>query len=49
METNAPIGTPVIPRYFHQLGILVLGGSGSMTDKAAMNSTKAKEVNSGVV
>lgn len=49
METNAPIGTPVIPRYFHQLGILVLDGSGSMTDKAAMNSTKAKEVNSGVV
>ncbi|WP_145858379.1 vWA domain-containing protein [Pedobacter suwonensis] len=49
METNAPIGTPVIPRYFHQLGILVLDGSGSMTDKAPMNSTKAKEVNSGVV
>ncbi|WP_412466648.1 vWA domain-containing protein [Pedobacter sp. KLB.chiD] len=49
MEINAPIGTPVIPRYFHQLGILVLDGSGSMTDKAPMNSTKAKEVNSGVV
>jgi uncharacterized protein YegL len=49
MEINAPVGTPVIPRYFHQLGILVLDGSGSMTDKAAMNSTKAKEVNSGVV
>src|SRR5690606_25254611 len=39
----------VIPRYFHQLGILVVDGSGSMTEKAAMNSTKAKEVNAGVM
>lgn len=49
MSTNTPIGTPVIPRYFHQLGILVLDGSGSMTEKAAMNSTKAKEVNAAVM
>jgi len=49
MDTNAPVGTPVIPRYFHQLGILVLDGSGSMTKKAAMNSTKAKEVNAAVM
>lgn len=49
MDTNAPVGTPVIPRYFHQLGILVLDGSGSMTEKAAMNSTKAKEVNAAVM
>lgn len=49
MNTNAPVGTPVIPRYFHQLGILVLDGSGSMTEKAAMNSTKAKEVNAAVM
>lgn len=49
METNIPVGTPVIPRYFHQLGILVLDGSGSMTDKAAMNSTKAKEVNASIM
>ncbi|WP_333696349.1 vWA domain-containing protein [Flavobacterium sp.] len=49
MDTNAPVGTPVIPRYFHQLGILVLDGSGSMTEKAAMNSTKAREVNAAVM
>jgi uncharacterized protein YegL len=49
MMPNAPAGTPVIPRYFHQLGILVLDGSGSMTAKAAMNSTKAKEVNAAVM
>lgn len=49
MDSNTPVGTPVIPRYFHQLGILVLDGSGSMTDKAAMNSTKAKEVNAAVM
>lgn len=49
MSTNTPMGTPVIPRYFHQLGILVLDGSGSMTEKAAMNSTKAKEVNAAVM
>jgi len=49
MNTNAPVGTPIIPRYFHQLGILVLDGSGSMTEKAAMNSTKAKEVNAAVM
>ncbi len=49
MNTDAPVGTPLIPRYFHQLGILVLDGSGSMTEKAAMNSTKAKEVNAAVI
>lgn len=49
MNTNVPVGTPVIPRYFHQLGILILDGSGSMTEKAAMNSTKAKEVNAAVM
>lgn len=45
----APVGIPKLPRYFHQLGILVLDGSGSMFDKAAMNSTKSKEVNAAVV
>jgi uncharacterized protein YegL len=49
MNTNAPVGTPVIPIYFHQLGILVLDGSGSMNEKAAMNSTKAREVNAAVM
>lgn len=46
---SAPVGTPVIPKFFHQLGILVLDGSGSMTEKAAMNSSKAKEVNASVI
>lgn len=45
----APIGIPSVPQYFHQLGILVLDGSGSMTEKAAGNSTKAKEVNAAVM
>lgn len=49
MNTNAPAGTPIIPRFFHQLGILVLDGSGSMTEKAAMNSTKTREVNAAVM
>jgi uncharacterized protein YegL len=49
MESNAPVGMPVIPKFFHQLGIFVLDGSGSMTEKAAMNSTKAKEVSAAVI
>jgi uncharacterized protein YegL len=48
-DTLGPIGTPVVPKFFHQLGILVLDGSGSMNGKAAMNSTKAKEVNAAVM
>lgn len=45
----APVGIPSVPRFFHQLGLLVLDGSGSMTEKAARNSTKAKEVNAAVI
>jgi len=49
MSTDVPKGKVEIPRFFHQLGILVLDGSGSMTEKSAMNSTKAKEVNAAVI
>jgi len=48
MAESTLVGTVTIPRYFHQLGILVLDGSGSMTLKAAMNSPKAKEVKAAV-
>lgn len=38
-----------IPKSFHQLGVLVLDGSGSMTDKSASgNQTKAEAVHSAV-
>lgn len=49
MDTNTPIGTPVIPIFFRQLGILVLDGSGSMMEKTTRNATKAKEVNAAVI
>jgi hypothetical protein len=35
---------PVVPKTFHQLGILVLDGSGSMSAKGRQNLTKAEEV-----
>jgi hypothetical protein len=48
-ESNAPVGTPFIPRFFHQLGILVLDGSGSMEEKATSGASKGKEVSAAVV
>lgn len=48
IDIVAPVGRPAVPRTFHQLGILVLDGSGSMTETAAGNSTKAKEVSAAV-
>lgn len=43
------IGVVKPPKFFHQLGILVLDGSGSMGAKGRMQLTKAQEVNSGVL
>jgi len=43
-------GTVVsVAKSFHQLGILVLDGSGSMKEKAAGDSPKHQEVNAGVM
>lgn len=39
---------PTVPQTFHQLGILVLDGSGSMSDMAEGKVTKADAVNIGV-
>lgn len=41
-----PAGTVKIPRVFNQLGILVLDGSGSMTENASGMASKAKHVES---
>ncbi len=41
-----PAGGVKLPRVFNQLGIFVLDGSGSMTENAAGNATKAKHVES---
>ena len=49
METGLNIGKVNPPRVFHQLGILVLDGSGSMLEMGRMQLTKAQEVNSGVL
>lgn len=38
-------GRPEVPQTFHQLGILVLDGSGSMSNKADGKITKAASVN----
>jgi len=43
-----PTGVKV-PKVFHQLGILVLDGSGSMTEKGPSNTTKANHVSSAVI
>lgn len=42
------IPLPVVPQSFHQLGIFVLDGSGSMTELAADGLTKAQAVSSAV-
>jgi uncharacterized protein YegL len=44
MSNDFKVGKITAPRTFHQLGILVLDGSGSMTDPAKMNLTKAQSV-----
>lgn len=45
MSNDFKVGKITAPRTFHQLGILVLDGSLSMTDQAKMNLTKAQSVN----
>jgi|GEM_PF-688071 len=45
MTNDFKVGKISAPRTFQQLGILVLDGSGSMTDPAKMNLTKAQSVN----
>ena len=44
MPNEFKVGKITAPRTFHQLGILLLDGSGSMTDPAKMNLTKAQSV-----
>ena len=39
---------PTVPQTFHQLGILVLDGSGSMSGMAEGKISKAQAVNMGV-
>lgn len=49
METGLIIiDKPEVPQTFHQLGILVLDGSGSMSEKGHNNLTKAQEVEMGM-
>jgi Mg-chelatase subunit ChlD len=43
-----PVGVKV-PPVFHQLGLLVLDGSGSMTEMGPFNTSKAKHVSAAVV
>jgi len=43
-----PAGGVKLPRVFNQLGILVLDGSGSMTEIATGNAPKAKHVESAI-
>lgn len=47
-ETGLIIDKPVIPQTFHQLGILVLDGSGSMSESGKNGLTKAQEVEMGM-
>ncbi len=42
------IDKPEVPKTFHQLGILVLDGSGSMREKGRGQLTKAQEVEMGI-
>ena len=42
------IDKPEVPRTFHQLGILVLDGSGSMSNTGRQQLTKAQEVEMGL-
>jgi uncharacterized protein YegL len=49
MEKNDfNLGVITAPRTFHQLGVLILDGSGSMSGKAAGNVSKAQAVNDAV-
>lgn len=47
-QTGLIIEKPEVPRTFHQLGILVLDGSGSMSETGRQQLTKAQEVELGV-
>lgn len=47
-DTGLIIDKPEVPQTFHQLGILVLDGSGSMSEKGRSNLTKAQEVEMGM-
>lgn len=47
-ETGLIINKPEIPQTFHQLGILVLDGSASMTVNGRQGLTKAQEVELGM-
>jgi hypothetical protein len=47
-DTGLIIDKPEVPQTFHQLGILVLDGSGSMSEKGRNNLTKAQEVEMGM-
>jgi len=48
MDTGLIIDKPEVPQTFHQLGILVLDGSGSMSDTGRNQLTKAQEVEMGM-
>ena len=47
-ETGLVINKPEVPQTFHQLGILVLDGSGSMAGAGRQGLTKAQEVEMGM-
>lgn len=47
-NTGLVIDKPEIPQTFHQLGILVLDGSGSMSEIGRKQLTKAQEVEMGI-
>lgn len=47
-QTGLIIDKPEVPRTFHQLGILVLDGSGSMSETGRQQLTKAQEVEMGI-
>jgi uncharacterized protein YegL len=47
-QTGLIIEKPEVPRTFHQLGILVLDGSGSMSATGRQQLTKAQEVEMGI-
>ncbi|MBG6129983.1 uncharacterized protein YegL [Aquimarina sp. EL_43] len=47
-ETGLIIDKPEVPQTFHQLGILVLDGSGSMAGTGRQGLTKAQEVELGM-
>jgi len=47
-NTGLIIDKPEVPQTFHQLGILVLDGSGSMEEKGRNNLTKGQEVEMGM-